>query len=607
MKLNHNTPRALKKEAQLPTLGEYGEKNPTTETLNPYLKMAFRMVQHQFPQVTEDSFQETGLRYHQAAQLILPQLKEPGQTVPGRLHRLFEKEIDVIEHDSLISVEELALFLYRAVQANHRDGLPTSEDILVARGLSDKHYLLESAKALRLPQFVQKKLFHLMVSNQFTVSQGSLDECYDLKKHRTEALPGFLKAIQAAKNWDDILLKLKSFNWGGFNPKKLKTKLLETFAHSANMPAVLEFKTANTGMENPSKMIFQQFILHSYPTGSGVEKLKLFLRKMLIKVKRKNTEIKKTKIKGAAAPSSKPFKPQFKKKSPHPLGTFWAKSPQSYRILPNQLKEAMASTDTPSPLSSEKQLASHLNHLATTLAEALQTKGYFTSAFQQDFQANFQGIFQNPEALDTFLQPIYQEIKTALNMNQTPLWVTEALTNDDGETLEVFGMYDTGINRADHTNSGQTNSGQTNSKTESPTPSALPTIYLSYQGFVNYANLHSQKGVAPSVIISTLLKKLLWTLVEESIHAAQYQGVRQIQNALPQNQLHQETEESTGVAVSTSFPVERLQDYAENLQWNTLPEHGSKSLMGSQTYYLEQPLELDAKTVAEHVVKTLLG
>ncbi|MBY0404005.1 MAG: hypothetical protein K2X66_08900 [Cyanobacteria bacterium] len=590
-KLNQNAPRTLEKEARLPTLGEFGEKSPTTETLNPYRQMAFRMIHHQFPQVTEDNFQETGLRYHQAAQLILPQLKESGQTVPGRLHRLFEKEIDVIEHDSLISGEELALFLYKAVQANHRDGLPTSEDILVARGLSDKHYLLETAKALRLPQFFQKKLFHLMVSNQFTVSQGSLEECYDLKKHRTEALPGFLKAIQAAKNWDDILLKLKSFHWGGFNPEKLKTKLLETFAHSANMPAVVELKTANTGMENPGKMIFQQFILHSSPTLPGVEKLKLFLRKMVIKVKRKKAEIK-----GAAAPSSKHFKPQFKKKSPHPLGTFWVKSPQSYRILPHPLKEAMSSTDTTSPLSAEKQLASHLNHLATTLTEALQSKGYFTPAFQQGFQANFQDIFKNPESLDTFLQPIYQEINTALNLNQIPLCVIEALTNDEDETLDVFGMYDTGINRPD----------QTNSEIESPTPSALPTIYLSYQGFFNYANLHSKKGVKVPVIISTLLKKLLWTLVEESVHATQHQGLRESQTLFPQNALPPKTEESTGPA-STGFPVERLEDYAENLQWNTLPEHGSKSLMGSQAYYLEQPLELDAKTVAEHVVKKLLG
>lgn len=217
----------------LPTIHDFGAKRPAQKNVAPYRKVARELLENR-------GLSRTPLTPVQASFVVSgdPLLKEATE-LSGRWDRLVRKDMDIIKPDGRVTMDELALYLYRldhTIAETADDQIISLDEVEMGLGLSAKNYIAEEGERVELPESWLDRLKSVLKSNNFTQTgewdlsgiSGNLTGEDLARTGRTE-LRGAEKAIQLARRWDAIKAAFP-------DKEKVYRQLLWIFNHTRNMP-----------------------------------------------------------------------------------------------------------------------------------------------------------------------------------------------------------------------------------------------------------------------------------------------------------------------------------------------------------------------------------
>lgn len=456
----------------LPSIHQYGAATPSQQELAPYKQQVTTWLSRHLDRSSESRLPDQ-FTYEQAAALLPPISGKTGP-LPGRIRRLLERDVDVLNADRQVSQDELALYFYRVGQlANTSDPLNSSH-FLLARALSDKQYLAETAAQVKLNKQCQRSLLEILSANRLTASARQLKDCFDLARQRVDTLAAAAKTILCTQNFDDIITRFQQLAPGSNQLRTFQARILSLFAQSGNMPVALSQAEAPPAIPSISLL---QYSAAPAPLGNGVTRYRLDTTQLTAKLpKGVNGRLK-----------------AFTTKT-ETLAHFEIKAPDSYRIPPETLSTG-ATEAARETLQSLDAIEARLIHSLNSQIPAL-----------RQLADGLPELLQDGEALEQCLRPIYAAIHSTLGLPGYPLWVAEGIYDEQEQLQNVLGLFNLS--------------------------SDPPTVLLSQERFLHALNELPAKLPA-SQVKRYLTQELLDTLLEELLHAHQ---AHQAEKALSQSQ-----------------------------------------------------------------------
>ncbi len=482
----------------------------------------------------------------------------------------FEREVDVLEPDGKISKEEVAHYLYRADQAGNKDGYSSQAELKFGQFVAQKRFLMEEGARLGLNKKELVALYQKLRSNQFSASTATFEEANDVIGQQTDTHHAITRLNQIIDNWEQCT---------AWTEKKMPTEktailknLLQYFLQSGSMP-LPEYQRQPINSKAPKTPHHLSFIMMDGVT-TGLNptiphrKISL-LKTRLFWIDPKNREENQDPLIAILT------KPSLKQRD--------IKKPYQYRIHPNQVgcpKEPDA-----------HQLQGVLNGLTQRLQDQLQHPD--TRQHLETYVQNIAHSLHNPHLMAIRLYPLYEALYQSLGLNpgHMAFFVRDTLdpaTQPDNATPE---------NQTQPAQPKRVTYGECRPVYDgaiSETAKITTQIALSQSAFLNhyFQNLNPRASTPEATRQSRneIARVILNTLIEEVVHAWQFQTM--ISKGDP-------------VYLKQTLPQARILDYQECQAFHYPDFSLMKAYTGRSDLYEKNPIEVDAKWVANQVSKDI--
>ena len=574
----------LLKGGLTPTIHRWGEKQPATAAIKSFEPLAsdcFAYAQSKEPRQTPA---KTAIWQSQEAPLDIQQdsgtlgylydslfQRYSFPLSPDHQH-FFEREVDVLNVDGKISKQELAHYLYRVDQAGNQDGVASKEEVQFGQFVAQKRFLMEQGAKLGLNKKELVALYQKLRSNEFTATAASFQESIDVIGQQTDMRHATVRLNKIMDNWERCTDWTN--RWVPAEKTAILRNLLKYFIESGSMPL-----PENTNHPPGQKSHPLSFIMIEGVTAPAVSS------------KHRKISILKTRIywldpkdRGDHPDplADRLLKPSLKQKD--------IKKPRQYRIKPPEITHP------------KQPDAKHLHAVLTRLSERLldQLHQTHTLTHLETFVQNIAHSLHSANLMAIRLYPLYEALYKSLDLDPAHIQflVKESLGNTSAENLdkrvtygECMPIYEGNIEEASKM-----------STRVSLSRSAFANYYQTMQDrdtkyFQQLKNANNEasepdKQQAEVRNRNEIARVILKTLIEEVVHAWQFQTM---------------VKQGDGVYLKHSVPQARILDY-QDCQTFHYPDFSlMRAYTGRSDLYEKNPIEVDAKWVADDVANGLLN
>jgi hypothetical protein len=554
----------LLKGGLTPTIHRWGEKQPAYSALKLFEQLtsdcftyaqrkeprqskakSSRWQSHEDPLDIQQDKGTLGYLYHSLFQRYSFPLNPEHQ-------QFFEREVDVLEVDGKISKQELAHYLYRVDQAGNQDGVASQEEVHFGQFVAQKRFLMEEGARLGLNKKELVALYQKLRSNEFTATAPTFEETHDVIGQQTDKQNAMLRLNKIMDNWERC--SDWTTRWMPAEKTAILRNLLKFFTESGSMP-LPEYTDHPPGQKShPLSFILIEGV--TAPTPSSQHRRISILKTRIFWIDPKD----RSKDRGDSSDplADRLLKPSLKQRD--------IKKPNQYRIKPHEIT---------CPTQPDAQ---HLHAVLTRLSQRLQDQLHHpdTQPHLETFVQNIAHSLHNSHLMAIRLYPIFEALCKALNLNpgHIQFLVKETLDDKTQNTLpkrvtygECMPIYEGSIEEA---------------------PKISTQVSLSRSAFADYYKMMKDDEYLNRNEIARVILK---TLIEEVVHAWQFQTM---------------VKQGDAVYLKQSVPQSRILDYQECQTFHYPDFSLMKTYTGRSDMYEKNPIEVDAKWVAQEVSKGIL-
>lgn len=400
------------------TIHHYGTQKPSGETLAPLKQQIVAQIGGLFqsPDLVQAGFlkrlAQEGLDIVQDqpgleavfSKLFYFQPIRYNQPAYNHRVRLFQKDVDVIRPDGRIDLDELALYAYRLDQAGNGDNQVDMKESQLGQYLSNRQYLTEAVSPFLPRQGQMQQWLKMLHHRRYSVSQQTLEACFDLAGHKIQDEFTWPKTAQICQRYDTLQSELVGI--GQADQRVILGWVWQQFLKTRNFPEYQK-KFPDKPIEDPQDLRFIQFMTTDVPVKKRV-------------VERR---VMKVPYHVVCSKGGLRFIPQ--KAEWH--GPYWCKNNRHYRIKPKHFVNHV------SP--SVHRLKDALEHCAQKVLDVLFLPQHWNQLEQWCQQAG--NLVSHQRQFTVMVRLLNQMVADALKLKPISVSVKNRILEHDNRSDEV--------------------------------------------------------------------------------------------------------------------------------------------------------------------------
>lgn len=495
--------------------------------------------------------------------------------------RWVERDLDAIVPDGHISPEEIALYCYRLDQAGNGNGQLEIEEIREGMILQDSRFLLEEAESVQLEPRYLEALEELLGDQRLGYSHHRLSRSIDLGGTRTELEIRHAKTAATLAGYHQTLAALARFP--AAVARQVKETLLKALASTGTLPQLCPKKKqapqqGQTKAPNDPLPRWRQWLVYDEAPAA----LTIPVEKSLVRTVLEQRFVMRD---TQGTPTLVPLNMKVR-------DSYHLKPNDTYRIPPACLKN-------PEDPKSQALLGG-LNTLLEKLDDWMakpETVSLFQTLVDTVEAGRGQGTWR-AEQFKAHLQPLYSQLTTALSLAEPPLTIQSQLdqVGPKGAHGEIAGYFLPPLASSPDEDHGVFLSFEY----LFPRPEAMEAALQQ--------EFSAQKLAALSPeALAELAQETILGVPSADIPLNMPDWFLELFAPLPEELFHAWQYGASHNQTPNALPPDRLMDYRDAFQVHHIPVMHQLALTGDPNFYEENPLEHDAKLLANGFFGIFMG